>query len=349
MIGDVKVFGAALDALDDPDRVALKRAWVEALAAGRIGPDEPADPYDAITPYLSEYCTDIVLTGKLDIPGSLTPRPSPEEMNVIDPVFYRTYLDSPLNQSMLNQCQRFVEHNVLPGVSGMLAVDHSFTACNFNAVARLHGMENVSLIILDSHFDAIPAALRIPADMAGMGFPEMDSIHCGNFILHMIDKEMVLPENIIVIGPSDYPPDEISGEGDSVSGFREAYLSFINRGVKVIPKSRSIKPSFLSYLDNLLEEIRTPYLYVSMDADIGSCSCMNAVRFMDTVGLGEEAITGMAKLINRHITNGRLELVGFDVSEVDVHLLGLIGPDGEPDRTAQVCARFVGNLLRCEK
>ena len=76
---------------------------------------------------------------------------------------------------------------------------------------------------------------------------------------------------------------------------------------------------------------------------------MDAVRFMDTVGLDEETIIGIAKAINGRIESGRFSPAGFDISEVDIHLLGLEGPDGEPDRTAAVCARFVKTLLGCEK
>ena len=345
----IKLFGAALDALDTPQRIALKRAWMQAQAAHRIGPDEPRDPYDAIArPLLDEFPDTFQTSGKMEIPSWFVPRPSPDELGEIEINQYRFFIKSHFEFTMAQQCLFFVQKHILPSVSGMFSVDHALTAGAYLAHADFRGKQNVTLLTLDSHFDAISTKLRIPKGMNALPFPSRDTLNCGNFIGHMINTLGALPENVIVIGPSDYPPVKKPKEDASVRKFRDAYLSLIEQGVTVIPKSAVRRSSFAQEFENLLLGINTPYIYVSLDADVGSCACMNAVRFMDTVGLDEGAIIGIARAIRRRIEAGQFALAGFDVAEVDVHLLGLTGPDGAPDRTAEVCANFVKTLLGCE-
>ena len=66
---------------------------------------------------------------------------------------------------------------------------------------------------------------------------------------------------------------------------------------------------------------------------------------MDTEGLDEETITGLARMMRELLNSDRFEIAGLDVTEVDVHLLDLADIDGAPDRTQQICADFITILL----
>jgi len=345
----VKLFGAALDASDAPQRIALKLAWAEALAGKRVASNEPKDPYDAIALPLAGKFPDIFkASGKMKIPGWFAPRPDHDEVREFSIDKYRLLLSDHLEISQAQDCAAFVQKKILPSISGMFAVDHSLTAGAFLAHADFRGAGNVALIVLDSHFDAVPTKLRAPKGVKTPIFPPKDTLNCGNFIGHMVNTLGAQPQNIVVIGPSDYPPEKKPKEDASVRKFRDVYMSFIEQGLTVIPKRRVKRPSFAEEFDDLLLGLKTPYIYVSLDADVGSCACMNAVRFMDTVGLDEGVIVGIARSIRRRIEEGRFVLAGFDVAEVDVHLLGLPDPDGLPDRTVEVCGNFVKALLGCE-
>ena len=45
----IKVFGVPLDAMDSPERVELKRAYIAAAASGRVNTPNYGDPYDALS------------------------------------------------------------------------------------------------------------------------------------------------------------------------------------------------------------------------------------------------------------------------------------------------------------
>ena len=85
---------------------------------------------------------------------------------------------------------------------------------------------------------------------------------------------------------------------------------------------------------------------MSLDADAGACTCMNAVRFLDTKGLQEKTILGLANLMRKLINSGRFELIGLDTAEVDVHFLHLHDPQEIPDKTDQICAEFIIRMLQ---
>lgn len=346
----VKLFGSALDVLDAPERVALKRAWVEALSRGIVNFNSPRDPYDVLANRLVEEASSFFeKAGKIELPGWMTPRPDPFDMPYLNAENFRMVMEEEIELSVMNDCMEFCLSGILPSICGLLSTDHSTAAGCYLACADYYGKENVSLLVIDSHFDAVPLSLRIPLERKNLhsALPR-DTFNCGNFIAWLIDEFETPPANIIVVGPSDYPPAPMSEEREDVHNYREAYLSFLERGVRVFPKSEVKETAFWEEFDGTLDGIKTPYLYVSLDADAGCANCTNAVRFMDTVGLDEMSLMKIAWAVSKRVGDGRFELAGFDVSEIDVHLLGLEGPEGEKDRTEDVCNMFVKILTGCE-
>src|SRR3989304_5209236 len=89
------IFGAALDFLDDPERVGLKLSYLDALRDGLVPADLPADPYDAIA-HLAVAARPgrMKLAGKVAVPGWLTPRPGAADRAMIGPASYRAFMDA---------------------------------------------------------------------------------------------------------------------------------------------------------------------------------------------------------------------------------------------------------------
>ena len=98
-------------------------------------------------------------------------------------------------------------------------------------------------------------------------------------------------------------------------------------------------------MNQLLNQIKTDNIYVSFDADVGAYKSIFAARFLDRIGLEEKTISEIARQIGSRVKAGQFELVGFDVMEIDTHLLGLELPEGRRDTTCAVCNGFIRNLL----
>jgi len=342
----VKLFGAALDALDDPERVGLKQAYVQARKAGRLPPGLPDDPFDALAPALVAAGRGQVKdAGKLALPGWLTPRPGPEEEHRVTRAGYGAFLRDGRIREWTDALARFVAREILPDVPCMIAVDHAMTAGPLRALASRHGARALAVVVLDAHFDAVPWELRLPAPGPAPGPmalpPGTHGGHgCGSFLAGLLDEGVLVPENLFVAGVADFP-----SPGATAPAYERAYLSFLERGVRVYPRDRAAHPGFPGELERALWQCPGSRLYVSLDADAGALTCMNAVRFLDARGLPETRLLALATVLRNLIEEGRFRLAGLDVAEVDVHLLGLPDGQGRPDRTADVCTGFLKRLL----
>lgn len=90
-----KVFGAALDPLDLPEKVALKLAYTESMKGYPIH-ELPLDPYDAIKDFLAQQgytSTDVEWVGKFPIETWLSPRPSAGDERFLTETFFTDFLD----------------------------------------------------------------------------------------------------------------------------------------------------------------------------------------------------------------------------------------------------------------
>jgi arginase family enzyme len=334
----VKIFGAALDALDDPERVELKKAYIAARAAGSLLPGLPQDPYAAIAPTVLARCGDCVISvGRLEIPAWLSPRPALDDASLVSSERYGSFLDSDEIGTHIDRCAAFVDRFILPDIPCMIAADHAMSAGPLKALSSRYGPRGLAVLIIDSHFDAIPLSSRMPQ---GHTEKRNGAQQCGSFLAMLLDEGVVLAENLFVVGVSDYPT---SGTTDR---YNLAYHALTGRGVTVIPKNMAESTSLQEQLEQMLQGSSANRLYVSLDADIGACLCMNAVRFLDTEGVPEEVIIALARSIRKLINTERFSLAGLDVAEVDVHLLGLDHIQGRQDRTVEVCSQFIIELVR---
>lgn len=98
----------------------------------------------------------------------------------------------------------------------------------------------------------------------------------------------------------------------------------------------------------MTEKIRTPYLYVSLDLDVGAYRCVHAARYMDGPGIEGEALFDIAMAIVKACHSGRFRLVGLDVMEFNMHLLGAEIEPGVKDQTLPTAVDFLVSLIRAD-
>jgi len=67
---------------------------------------------------------------------------------------------------------------------------------------------------------------------------------------------------------------------------------------------------------NILNHIKTPYVYVSIDLDIGARNGIEAVRFLEREGLNERQIYRLVDLLRSLFSRG-IRLAGMDLSEIN--------------------------------
>ena len=340
-------FGCALDVLDAPDKLALKLAYLDALRKGLLRPDIARDPYDLLETVL-EGTAGLVTVGKLELEPWMTPRPALDAGNQVDVMLYREFLDTGGCAIVSARLREFVRDRVLPLTPFMIGVDHSLTGGVLDAICG-PDPEEMALLIMDSHFDAIPSQVRRAAateagddGAASEAEPEPESYNCGTWVAGVIERELVAPSNIVVLGASDRPPDAGGAEDEGMAAFRDAYSSFEERGVRVITKQRIREIGPAEAAREALDGLRAKSIYVSLDADTGAGEQVKAVRFLDTIGLEPEEVVGLCGCIASEVAAGGLGLAGFDVMEIDVHLADI---PGSGDRTIEMCAAAAREIM----
>jgi arginase family enzyme len=330
-----RIFGAALEFNDDPERLGLKLAFLDALADGRIPPGLPADPYDAIAPALKgmlDGCAE--LEGRIEVPGWLTPRPGVKDRRLVSAERYRAFMDEGGPRIFVTECERMAE-GIFPAVPVMIGVDHCLAAGPIRAASRQFGPENLAVVVLDQHFDAVPARSR--SGEAGLGWESAG--WCGDFLMPLLREGVVLPSRLFVLGVCDHP-----GKDAADTRYGREYLSWIEKGVRIFTRDEAMDAGFAQRLEREISGSGARYMYVSLDADVGAAEGMSAVRFLDRPGIPAERVIEIASWLRRIMDEHGIALAGVDTSEVDVHLLGLSGPEGK-DRTAEICAGFIATLL----
>jgi arginase family enzyme len=352
-----KLFGVALDPADDPFSLQLKQAWMAAEPEQLDWLTACLDPYDAVTRGLAAVLEkqSIKMAGKFPVPSWLWPKPKPSDWPVVNAENMRSVTDSGYLLEIIKQLQSFVTANIFPGIPVMLGVDHSATAGVVSALAERYGPENLTVVVLDQHFDAIPLSVRLkrvsqagsnptamplPAHIIPIGFT--DTFCCGNFWPYLMDKGLVLPENLIFIGVADYPAGQKPDSEDD--DFRKSYLDFEKRGCSFFPL-RLFDERYTNRLTRFLrKKIKTDYVYVSLDLDVGAFAGTYAARYMDRPGISREQLLDVAGAIAAGRRRGRYELAGLDVMEFNMHFLGIETPDGVKDGTLELVGDYITAL-----
>ena len=349
------VFGCSLDALDAYEKVEMKLAYMDAVTKGIVSKNIAQDPYDLLAGDLAASGGAVAL-GKLMLESWVTPRPDPTDTGMVSALEYREFLGSGGCAAVCERLTGFVRERVLPLRPLLVGVDHSLSGGVCEVLADLYGPDGLVLVVLDSHFDAVSSTVRRNACIGETGghagveggatpytaicdLP--DSYTCGNWLADLLERGVLRPENVVVIGPSDHPGYE--GEPDDEVGlrvYRRAYLSLEDRGVRVASKKSIHHRGVAETLGPALEGLEGKAVYISIDADVGAGEQVKAVRFLDTIGLSGGELESVFGVLVDWLAASGSTLAGMDLMEIDVHLADI---PGSSDRTI---ASFVEPLKR---
>lgn len=316
------------------------------------------DPYDGIMEIIRQ---EVDLTrwsekGSLTLPGWLRPIPSLTDLGKISTEAFVDFMDHGGFETYARQVGDFIEMNILPDIPCMLAVDHSLTGGAFKKLTELYEPENISLIILDSHTDAIPMSV-----MAGMIQYDIDinpntvhdrhdpflyhrknSYNASSFLYDLLVEEVLKPKNLYLIGISDYPPKHAFRIKDPrIEDYVNIFSELKRKGVTILTKNDFlISPSKAK---NILNHIKTPYVYISIDMDIGARNGIEGVRFLERQGLNERQIYRIVDFLRGLLYKG-IRLVGMDLTEINPRKAGVHLTTGE-DQTYRIGANIIKKLL----
>jgi arginase family enzyme len=338
-----KLFGVALDPADDPWSLRLKQAWLAADAARLDGLAAGRDPYDAVTAGLADLLRQhrIEPAGKVQVPTWLSPRPDKADLPVVTAANMAAFFDSGELLAITQRVQAFVKDDILPAVPVMVGVDHSATAGVVAALSQKYGPENLGVIVLDQHFDALPLSVRLAGSgSAGVPVGFNDGFCCGNFWAWVIESGYVLPPNLAFIGVADYPAPAADPRREP---FRRAYLDFESRGCRFFSLD-CFRGDYRADLARFIEGTGAPSIYVSLDLDVASYTGTLAARYMDRPGLSRQGVLDVANAVAAACRRGQFTICGLDVMEFNMHFLGIETPGGARDATLELVGGFFAAL-----
>jgi arginase family enzyme len=347
----IKIFGTALDPLDGPERVEIKRAYTMALSSGiKIEPNY-LDPYEGIcsaNPDLFEAACE--KAGKVPIETWLTPKPGPTDLLKVTGDNYKAFLESNGCYHYSKTAGNFLDA-ILPNPFVLLGVDHSQTGGIVRRLSGKYGPDQISLIVIDAHTDMFDFDLlyTIQGELLrkqGLGDRLPKTLYsntfygCGNFLKSLLAEGAVLPQNLYLLGVTDYPDQTISLAKDAeMMQYVDTYDSFGRNGVKIIPKSEI--ESSIENVSKVLDTLSTPYVYLSIDMDAGAFLTTFAVRFLNTIGMAEDCFYRLVKTVKDSVAGKKARIIGMDLMELDIHYAGYV-IQGKRDRSYEIA----GNLIR---
>ncbi len=352
---NVKVFGAALDANDDPMKILTKCSYLNRLARGIIDINNDfADPYEALLKYSQVLIkSKFKKIGKLNIESWLRPKPEITDFDKLDPINFQKFTESGDIINYLNELEKFIKERILPDIPLMIGVDHSLTGGVIKALNTLFNPKDTTIIVFDAHFDGISAPISL--DLARYaqenkenlnilcsyqlelmdleGIEIKDSYTCASFLAYLIENNIIYPENLIIIGCQDYPMKEMRlVKDDRVKKYVKKYLSFEKQGVKFIYAAD--KNFMIKRLNEILGKLKNNNYYISVDVDVCIFKQVLAARFMNTIGIEKDLLLELMQIIQDFIIKTKSKLIGMDFMEIETHLLNKeLKKSGMKDKT----------------
>jgi len=316
------------------------------------------DPYEGIMEIIRQEIDPGLWSekGSMDLPSWLRPIPPLTDEDEIKTETFVAFMDSGGFYTYAQKVGELIANSIFPNIPCMLAVDHSLTGGAFKKLVELYEPENVSLIVLDSHTDAIPMSILSgtiqydidtnPDTVHDRNDPFLyrrpDSYNACSFLYHLLAEKLVRPQDLYIIGISDYPPKcAFRIKDPRVENYVALFSELKRRGVTILTKNDLlISPSKIK---NILNHITTPYVYVSIDLDIGARNGVEGVRFLERQGLNEKQIYGVVDSLQDLLRN-RVQLAGMDVTEINPRRAGGNYATGE-DRTYRIAANIIKKFL----
>jgi len=208
----IKFFGCPMDCDEKHDSIQEKfhKTWIVQ------GYD---DPFDGVMEYLdSDLPKDTWDNlGSLPVPAWLGPKPNSKEQPNINTEHFISFIDSNGCKKFADKTDQFVTEQILPHIPCLIGIDHSLTGGVYSALARYYDKKNLSLIIIDSHTDAIPMSVLAGAIQYDMEtntssvhdsndpflYNRPDSYNASSFVHTLIKEKQVDPKNLYIIGAND--------------------------------------------------------------------------------------------------------------------------------------------------
>lgn len=316
------------------------------------------DPYEGIMEIIRREVDPELWAerGSMNIPSWLRPIPSLADKERMTTEAFVDFVDHGGFETYAQQVGNFIGTHIFPDIPCMVAVDHSLTGGAYRKLVELYEPEDISLIVLDSHTDAIPMSI-----MAGMIqfdidtnpdtvhdrhdpflYDRRDSYNASSFLNYLLVEEVLKPQNLYLIGISDYPPKHAFRIKDPrIEDYVHIFSELKGRGVTILTKNDFlISPSKIK---NVLAHIKSPYVYISVDLDIGARNGVEGVRFLERQGLNERQIYRLVDFLRDPLSKG-IRLVGMDLTEINPRKAGSRYSTGE-DKTYQIAANIVRGLL----
>ncbi len=291
----------------------------------------------------------------IPVPGWLRPAPPPEERAQVTTDDYIRFTDQNGCREYASAVQTVVSEQILPDFPCLIAVDHALSGGVYTALAHHYGPENLTFLILDSHTDVMPMsrlarailydAETNPASVYDRADPYLhnrtESYNASSFLHHLIVDGMLNPRNLFILGISDYPEKKVFRIPDPrIVEYVGAYKQLKEQGATLVTKKECQMQS--AKVKHLLKNIRTPYIYVSIDMDIGARNAVEGVRFKNWQGLAAAQIYRLASIVGETGGSG-LELVGLDITEINPRIAGR-QLEATVDQTYTVAARLIRQM-----
>lgn len=347
----VAFFGCPLDGDERDDSIQEKLALIG-------GPKGLNDPYDGVMEILRKEVDQKLFLekGSIDLPTWLRPIPSLQDKEKIDTESFISFIDEGGFEIYSQKVGDFVAQHIFPDIPCMIAVDHSLTGGVFNKLTELYAPDKISIIVLDSHTDAIPISIlsgiiqydidtnpETPYDPNDPYlYHRKDSYNASSFLYNLLEEGVVKPQDLFIIGVSDYPPKHAFRIKDPrVESYVRLFSELKRRGVTILTKDDFLLSP--SKLKNILMHIKNPYVYISIDLDIGAKNGLEGVRFLERQGLNERQIYRIAEYLKDGLSK-RVQLVGMDLTEINVRKAGNLHPSGD-DPTYRIGANLIKTLL----
>jgi len=290
--------------------------------------------------------------GSIDVPGWLRPIPPPGDRTALSAERMVDFIDKGGCRQFSDRVRDFVDAEILPDFPCLIAVEHSLTGGAFEAVSRHYGPGEVSLVVIDSHTDAVPMSKLSEAIFYDIEanpnsvhdrsdpllYDRAESYNASSFLHHLVADGAVAPRDLYILGVSDYPGKRAFRVKDPrIAGYVGVYTDLKKAGATIVTKKDcQMKPNKVK---SLLGKIRTPYVYLSIDMDIGSRNALNGVRFRNWQGLSEAQLFRLSSTVWK-AGGSQLQLVGMDLSEIDPRRAGQPLETGQ-DATYRIAAGLV--------
>ncbi len=320
--------------------------------------DEFDDPFEGVLNDL--FCYDIPkdmyeTMGSLQVPSWLGPMPHSEDHSKINTENFISFIDNDGCRKFAGMADQFVTDRVLPDIPCMIGIDHSLTGGVYSALSRHYGSENISLIIIDSHTDAVPMSVLAgaiqydmetnPSSVHDVNDPFLynrpDSYNASSFVHNLVTEKQVDPKNLFIMGVSDYPDKKFLRIKDArIKKYTNAYVNLKRLGATIISKKEcKLSPKRIK---GLLKKISTPFVYISIDMDIGANNALNGVRFRNWKGLNESQIYKLTDAVTG-ILSDSIHLAGMDICEIDPRRAGIAAGTGR-DQTYKIAANLIKKI-----